>query len=143
MEKHLNILLADLVVEYHKLQNFHWYTRGRNFYAVHTKLEEFYDAINISIDEVAESMLMAEYRPVATLAEFMSLTNIKEPKAEFIHPKEIFEHVLADFEYLIKSCKNIKALADQDDNYLISASMDNYIAQFAKNIWMLKQVVSE
>ena len=28
MEKELNKLLADLVVEYHKLQSFHWYLKG-------------------------------------------------------------------------------------------------------------------
>ena len=28
MEKKLNHLLADLVVEYHKLQSFHWYLKG-------------------------------------------------------------------------------------------------------------------
>ena len=28
MEKLLNKLLADLVVEYHKLQHFHWYVKG-------------------------------------------------------------------------------------------------------------------
>ena len=30
MEKKLNLLLADLVVEYHKLQNFHWYVKGKS-----------------------------------------------------------------------------------------------------------------
>lgn len=28
MEKLLNKLLADLVVEYHKLQSYHWYLKG-------------------------------------------------------------------------------------------------------------------
>ena len=32
MEKELNKLLADLVVEYHKLQSFHWYLKGYHFF---------------------------------------------------------------------------------------------------------------
>ena len=38
MEKELNKLLADLVVEYHKLQSFHWYLKGYHFFDDHKKL---------------------------------------------------------------------------------------------------------
>ena len=41
MEKELNKLLADLVVEYHKLQSFHWYLKGYHFFDDHAKLEEY------------------------------------------------------------------------------------------------------
>ena len=37
MEKELNKLLADLVVEYHKLQSFHWYLKGYHFFDDHKK----------------------------------------------------------------------------------------------------------
>ncbi len=142
MEQNLNLLLSDLVVEYHKLQNFHWYAKGRNFYAVHEKLEELYNGFLVTIDEVAEAMLMCEMKPVASLAEFAANTKIKEVKAEFIDGLEIFKHVLEDFTYFIDSVKSLKALADENGNYLVSAMMDNLIAQFAKNIWMMRQVVS-
>ena len=35
MEKKLNALLSDLVVEYHKLQSFHWYLKGSHFFDDH------------------------------------------------------------------------------------------------------------
>ena len=54
----LNHLLANLVVEYHKLQNFHWYIKGSDFFTVHAKLEEYYNDINKAVDEVAESSLL-------------------------------------------------------------------------------------
>ena len=50
MEKKLNLLLADLVVEYHKLQNFHWYVKGKSLFTLHGKLEELYNSVNKSID---------------------------------------------------------------------------------------------
>ena len=43
MEKELNALLSDLVVEYHKLQSFHWYLKGSHFFDDHAKLESFYE----------------------------------------------------------------------------------------------------
>lgn len=53
MDKQLNKLLADLVVEYHKLQSYHWYIKGKDFFTVHAKLEELYNGVNKAIDEVA------------------------------------------------------------------------------------------
>ena len=52
--KNLNCLLADLNVFYRKLQNYHWNVKGKDFFTMHEKLEEYYDEINEQIDEVAE-----------------------------------------------------------------------------------------
>ena len=67
MDKLLNKLLADLVVEYHKLQHFHWYVKGADFFQVHAKLEEYYDEINEAVDEVAELMLQCKLKPASTM----------------------------------------------------------------------------
>ncbi len=142
MELKLNTLLSDLVVEYHKLQNFHWYAKGRNFFDVHLKLEELYTAINVTIDEVAETMLMVGFSPVGSLKEFSALSKITEATANAVPSEEIYNAVLADYEYLLQSIKDLKRAADSQEEYLISSSMDNYIAQFSKTIWMLKQLFS-
>ncbi len=143
MEEKLNLLLSDLVVEYHKLQNFHWYAKGRNFFAVHEKLEEYFRGINQSIDDVAETMLMLELKPAASLKEFLSITQIKEAEDGYIKGHEIFTHVLSDFEYFKQLVTIIKKQADDEMIYQASALMDGLIAQFAKAIWMIKQVQTE
>ncbi len=138
----MNTLLSDLVVVYHKLQNFHWYAKGKNFFNVHVKLEELYNGINMTIDEVAETMLMVGLSPAGSLKEFSALTKITEATPTSIVSDDIFKAVLTDFEYLLQSVKDVKKAADEKEEYLISASMDNYIAEFSKNIWMLKQIFS-
>lgn len=143
MEKQLNNLLADLVVEYHKLQNFHWYVKGKDFFTVHAKLEELYDGINGAIDEVAENILMIEGSPLASLNEFMQNASIKEAKMEHIKSKDVFKEVLADFSYLLNSVKAIKKQADENEVYIISALMDDYIKEFTKSIWMINQIICD
>ncbi len=143
MEEKLNLLLSDLVVEYHKLQNFHWYAKGRNFFTVHAKLEEYFRAINECIDDVAETMLMLELKPVASLAEFLEKTQIKEVKDGYMKGYDIFTEVLKDFEYFKQLVTIIKKQADDEMIYQVSALMDGLIAEFAKNIWMIKQVQTE
>ncbi len=143
MEEKLNLLLSDLVVEYHKLQNFHWYAKGRNFFTVHVKLEEYFRALNECIDDVAETMLSLGLKPVASLTEFLETAQIKEAKDGYIKGFDIFNEVLADFEYFKQLTTMIKRQADDEMIFQVSALMDDYIAQFSKNIWMIKQVLTE
>ena len=143
MNELLNNYLADLVVEYHKLQNFHWYVKGKNFFTIHAKLEELYDGINSAIDEVAENILINDGKPLANIQEFLAHAKIKEANTEYIGYRAIFEAVLADFEYLLVSAKTIKKQADAEENYGISSLMDDYVQQFGKNIWMIKQMFAD
>ena len=143
MNELMNNYLADLVVEYHKLQNFHWYVKGKNFFTIHAKLEELYDGINSAIDEVAENILINDGKPLASIQEFLAHAKIKEANTEYIGYRAIFEAVLADFEYLLVSAKTIKKQADAEENYGISSLMDDYIQQFGKNIWMIKQMFAD
>lgn len=143
MEKQLNHLLADLVVEYHKLQNFHWYVKGKDFFTVHAKLEELYNGINGAIDEVAENILMLEASPLASLKDFIENASINEANREHIKSKDVFKEVLKDFSYLLKSVKAIKKQADEEEVYIISALMDDYIKEFTKSIWMINQIIND
>ena len=141
MEKLLNKLLADLVVEYHKLQHFHWYVKGGDFFTVHAKLEEYYDEINEAVDEVAELMLQNGMEPASTMKEFLKLAEIKEASGTFTTSGPILKAVLEDFKYLLESVKEVKKAAEQDGNDLVANKMDDYIGAFSKSIWMIGQAM--
>ena len=141
MEKQLNKFLADLVVMYHKLQHFHWYVKGGDFFQVHAKLEEYYDEINEDVDDVAEVMLQCKFKPVSTMKEFVKLSSITEPKSGFVSSATVLKTVLADYKHLLDSAKSIKTAADKAGNFLVSAKADDYIEQFSKVIWMLGQTI--
>lgn len=136
----LNHLLANLVVEYHKLQNFHWYIKGSDFFTVHAKLEDYYKDINKAVDEVAESILMLEGKPLASLKDFAANASIKEAEAQFIKSDIILAEVEKDYSLLLAEVIEIKKAADAEENFIISAMMNDYIKNFTKAVWMLKQV---
>ena len=141
MENKLNRLLSDLVVEYHKLQNFHWYIKGKDFFTAHAKLEELYDYINKAVDEVGELILMIEEKPKASLVDFLELSTIKETTTKHITSKEIYKEVLSDFNYLLTLVKEIKNDAETKGIDIVVIQMDDYIKEFTKSIWMINQVV--
>ena len=78
LEKILNEFLADLNVFYRKLQNYHWNIQGKDFFQVHSKLEELYNEINEQVDEIAEHILILGGQPIGTLKDYMEISKIKE-----------------------------------------------------------------
>lgn len=139
MNAKLNHLLANLVVEYHKLQNFHWYAKGEDFFQVHAKLEEYYNGVNLMVDEVAELILMQGGSPLASMDSFLKESSIKEAEAGFLPSSEIIPQVVADFEELLSNAKDVKDAADEAGDPLVSAKMDGYIEQLVQSLWMMRQ----
>lgn len=140
MEKKLNVLLSDLVVFYHKLQSFHWYVSGHAFFQVHGQLEEMYNSVLPQVDSVGELILMEGGKPASRMKDFLENADIEEAEGEFEKDiKKIFEVLNDDYKHLLKLAKEIKKDADSEENYLVSANMDELIASYSKSIWMISQ----
>lgn len=135
----LNVLLANYAVEAHKIHNFHWYVSGPSFYNVHTDLDEVYGAMYAQLDEVAELILMNDGSPLGSMDSFLKNATLSEAAEGFKKPQEIFESILADYEAIRALAAEIKKDADAEDNFLVSAAMDEHIALLSKTIWMIKQ----
>ena len=137
--KNLNELLSDLNVFYRKLQNYHWNVTGQDFFQAHSKLEELYNEINEQIDEVAEHILILGEEPLGTLKDYLEKTNITEAENKKIKSQEVFQTIQKDYKKLLEKVTEIKEKADEQKEYSTSALMDDYILDYSKIIWMLKQ----
>ena len=133
----LYLYLANLNVLYRKVQNYHWNIVGTGFFAVHEKLEEYYDAINEQIDDVAERILSIGGRPLGTLKDYLEITTIKEAENKEISIPEAVADVKEEFEAMLKLVKEVKEAADEENDYGTSALVDEYISTYEKNLWML------
>jgi len=139
--KNLNILLSNLNVFYRKLQNYHWNIKGKDFFTVHAKLEEYYDEINMKIDEIAEHILALEGQPLGTLKDYLNVTQIREAENVKVDSTIIFNELVKDYSTLLKESKEIKNLADEKAETKTSALMDDIIEDYTKKLWMLKQCI--
>ena len=137
--KQLNEFLADLNVLYRKLQNYHWNVKGKNFFVLHSKLEEYYDGVNNEIDEIAEKILMLGGQPLGTMKDYLAISNIKEAENVKISGDEVLDNVLKDFTYAKMKAESIKVKAEEESAFLISAYMDEVIKDYSKACWMLTQ----
>ena len=140
MIKCLNEFLSDLNVFYRKVQNYHWNIIGKDFFVIHEKLEEYYDKINEQIDEVAEHILILGNEPLGTMKDYLANTCIEEAKNEKINDCDVFTNIIKDLEKLLQKVTKIKEEADNQKQYATSSLMDEYINDYSKKLWMLKQM---
>ena len=139
VEKDLNIFLSDLNVFYRKLQNYHWNVQGKDFFILHSKLEEYYNEINKQIDEIAEHILMLGKQPLGTMQDYLNNTCITEAKNEKIQDSIVFENLIKDYNVLLKNTIEIKQKAEKQNLYATVSLMDEYISAYMKHLWMLNQ----
>ena len=139
----LNLFLSNLNVFYRKLQNYHWNIKGEDFFNVHEKLEEYYNDVNEQIDEIAEHILIIDGQPLGTMSDYLEITQIKEAQNEKICSKKIFEAILKDYNILIENATKIKEDADNEKRYATSALMDEYLQDFSKKVWVIRQRMME
>ena len=137
----LNLFLSNLNVFYRKLQNYHWNVKGEDFFTVHAKLEELYDDINEQIDEIAEHILIIDGQPLGTMKDYLGIAQIQEANNEKICSNKIFEAILKDYNILIENAIKVKEDADNDKKYATAALMDEYLQDFKKKVWMIRQML--
>jgi starvation-inducible DNA-binding protein len=134
--KKLNELLADYQLFYQNLRGLHWNIKGREFFELHVKFEEFYNDAIIKIDEVAERILTLEGEPLHTYSDYINHAEIKEEKSISNGVKGV-EIVVKNFAVLILKEREILSLAaDANDEGTVSL-MSDYITETEKTLWML------
>ncbi len=140
LEKLLNEQVANLIVFYVKLHNYHWFVKGNQFYRLHELLDDLYVEIADNYDEVAERMLMVEMTPVATLKDSLALATIKEATNKET-TEEMLQNVLNDYIHLNERFGKTLEAAEEAGDDVTADLMTTIRAQFQKHIWMLREMI--
>lgn len=132
----LNQLLADYQVFYQNLRGLHWNIKGREFFELHVKFEEYYDDAVMKVDEIAERILTLEGEPLHTFSDYMNTSNIKEEKG-VSNGVEGVKIVVNNFSTIISLEREILSLAGDANDEGTASLMSDYITQTEKTLWML------
>jgi starvation-inducible DNA-binding protein len=135
--KELNGLLADGIVFYQKLRNYHWYVKGPKFFVLHAKFEELYDRWAEWVDELAERLLAMGGNPIPTLKDALAATSITEetgsPEAD-----AMMKNILADLEQFSDKMTNLISAAEDADDRPTANLLDEINDQIRTDCWMLR-----
>jgi len=136
----LNVLLADYQLFYQNLRGLHWNIKGRAFFELHVKFEEYYDDAVIKIDEIAERILTLEGEPLHTFTDYLKTSEIKEEKG-ISNGIEGVNIVIKNFSLLILKEREILNLAAEAEDEGTVSLMSDYITETEKTLWMLNSYI--
>ncbi|PZT47407.1 DNA starvation/stationary phase protection protein [Helicobacter valdiviensis] len=134
----LKQIQADSMVFFIKLHNYHWNVTGMDFHPVHKALEEMYDDMADLMDDMAERVLQLGAKPYVTTKDMLAASKIKEESATNFDSKTILKAVLPDYEYFLKSFRELSDLAGEANDKATVALADEKVAGLEKALWMLK-----
>lgn len=139
MIEQLNKLLSDLHISYQNLRAFHWLVKGQNFFDLHAKFQELYDATAVNIDDVAELILSYDGTPYTNFEQYGSRGEL-EPAwgVSEMSDAEMVMNVIRELEVLCNDCSAIISYGDDTVNDLIA----NIDRNLKKQKWMLKSFIS-
>ncbi len=136
----LNGLLADYQLFYQNLRGLHWNIKGREFFELHLKFEEYYDNAVIKVDEIAERILTLEGEPLHTFTDYLRISEIKEEKG-VTNGIEGVNIIINNFSILILKEREILSLAAEADDEGTVSLMSDYISETEKTLWMLNSYI--
>ncbi|GAA3518664.1 Dps family protein [Aquimarina addita] len=141
LNKLLNQLLADYQLFYQNVRGFHWNIKGKEFFELHIKFEEFYNDASIKIDEIAERILTLEGEPLHTFSDYLNESSIKERKGVKDGVKGV-EYIVVNLSILVAKEREILSLAGEADDEGTISLMSDYITETEKTLWMLNSYLN-
>ncbi|WP_244264656.1 Dps family protein [Haloplasma contractile] len=138
----MNKQLSNWTVLYMKLHNYHWFVKGKDFFTLHEKFEEFYDEAAKYIDELAERQLMLNNKPLGTLKECLSTSSITEGTYNET-PSQMVQAIIHDFNTIINESKTAITAAEEQKDDATADLFIGIIGSLEKHNWMLKTFLQE
>jgi len=100
-----NALLADEFVLGARTRNCHWNVTGRDFHDLHELFGSQYDALDETMDDVAERARALGGHAVGTLTEFLQLARLKEKPGKYPNTSRMTAELLAGHKAVIRQLR--------------------------------------
>ena len=138
----LNHVLANYMVHYQKLRNFHWNVKGPDFFDLHEQFEKQYTEAIQNIDDLAERIRIFGETPLSLLKDFLEASEIKETSPHL--PSEIMvRELLSDYRILLQHLFNGVSVAASHEDSGTEEMLKVFINHTEKNHWMLSAFLAK
>ncbi len=132
----LNDLLANFQIYYQSLRGLHWNIKGKSFFELHVKFEEFYTDSQEKIDLIAERILTLGGNPLHTFTDYVNLAKVPVGKS-ITNDVESVQLVVESLSELLKIERAILNESDEANDEGTNSMMSDFIAEQEKTMWML------
>jgi starvation-inducible DNA-binding protein len=102
----LNKILADEVVLYTKVRNYHWNIQGEIFQKLHSLYEDQFRDIGKLIEQVADRLRVLSQHIEARLTDFLKMTNLIEQPYSMTKNDQL-KNLMASHETIINNLRRL------------------------------------
>lgn len=135
----LRPLVADEMILYTKLRNYHWNVTGPEFKSLHALFEEQYEEVADIIDQLAERIRQHGEKTPGTLAEFKEMARLSEEPGVYPAAMTMVANLEADHEALVRQLRaDIETIDDEADEVGAEDLLTGMLQQHQKMAWMLR-----
>ena len=132
----LNALLANYVIHYQKLRNYHWNVKGSDFFDLHEEFEKQYTEAITNIDEIAERIRIFGETPMSLLKDYLEIAEIKETGAN-LSSELMVRELLSDYRILLQYMFSCVEVASEERDSGTEEMVKVFINHLEKHHWML------
>ncbi len=132
----LNGLLANFQVYYQNLRGLHWNIKGKSFFELHMKFEEFYTDSQEKVDLIAERILTLGGTPLHTFKDYINLSKVKVGK-NIVEDETSVKLIVDSLSILLQLERAILEQSDKANDEGTNAMMSDFISEQEKTVWML------
>ncbi|QDG52621.1 DNA starvation/stationary phase protection protein [Persicimonas caeni] len=140
--EHLNTLLADYMVYYQKLRNYHWNVKGHEFFKLHEKFEEGYLMTAEWADDIAERILALGGKPHSTMGEFVENARLNEETGT-PNWREMVQNLVDDIQALNENSIDLIESAEEDRDRTTANVIDGIVDAQEENLWMYRTFLKD
>jgi starvation-inducible DNA-binding protein len=93
------------------------------------------------LDELAELIKMGGAYPLASLKDYLAVSEIEELESKDYGINESLEIVLKDMKLLKANAEELRSLANEADYYPLQVMVEDHLANYNKVLWFLESML--
>ena len=131
------VLLGNVFVMYMKAHAYHWNYIGSDFPQYHSFLNDLYEELHGSVDDIAEQIRAMDNFAPGSLARMVELSEIKED-AQIPKPDKMFSNLYDANETVLACLDECYRLSGEQKAWGWQNFVADRITTHRKHRWMLK-----
>jgi starvation-inducible DNA-binding protein len=137
----LKVILGTNFALYLKSHNYHWNIEGSNFPQYHDFLNDFYNAVWLQTDDIAEKLRQLDAYVPGSMERFLELADIQEAVDSIPSAISMMQNLKSDNDRFIVHLRAGIVVADQASEPAIGNFLQDLLAAHQKKAWMLRSII--
>ena len=141
--EHLNLELATAFVQSFNARRYHWMVSGPHFRDYHLRFSDLYEAVDSTIDELAERIRMLDGTPITAPSQMESLSVVKPSDTKKrLDPAGMLKEALAGSDKVVALMHKGIEIANQANDPGTADLLTRFVQVHQKEAWFLREMLA-